>query len=154
MKTKFKIQYILAFLLTVIVFNLSNSYALTNKDVLKVSEISDTKFLCLYYVNGTKLAQTRNDGSLVFYDINNILSWAYQYSNKIIDGNIYSQTQFFTEKYMIDYLVGNVVDYDRTKKIVDPCAGGGNFLVECLDYLCDCLGEKINVDKIEIACIY
>lgn len=70
MKTKFKIQYILAFLLTVIVFNLSNSYALTNKDVLKVSEISDTKFLCLYYVNGTKLAQTRNDGSLVFYDIN------------------------------------------------------------------------------------
>lgn len=81
-------------------------------------------------------------------DINNILSWAYQYSNKIIDGNIYSQTQFFTEKYMIDYLVGNVVDYDRTKKIVDPCAGGGNFLVECLDYLCDCLGEKINVDEI------
>ncbi|WP_273433343.1 hypothetical protein, partial [Clostridium sp. AF02-29] len=53
-------------------------------------------------------------------DINNILSWAYQYTNKIIDGNIYSQTQFFTEKYMIDYLVGNVVDYDRTKKIVDP----------------------------------
>ena len=81
-------------------------------------------------------------------DINNILSWAYQYSNKIIDGNTYSQTQFFTEKYMIDYLVGNVVDYDRTKKIVDPCAGGGNFLVECLDYLCDCLGEKINVDEI------
>lgn len=81
-------------------------------------------------------------------DINNILSWAYQYSNKIIDGNIYSQTQFFTEKYMIDYLVRNVVDYDRTKKIVDPCAGGGNFLVECLDYLCDCLGEKINVDDI------
>jgi len=81
-------------------------------------------------------------------DINNILSWAYQYTNKIIDGNIYSQTQFFTEKYMIDYLVGNVVDYDRTKKIVDPCAGGGNFLVECLDYLCDCLGEKINVDEI------
>lgn len=81
-------------------------------------------------------------------DINNILSWSYQYSNKIIDGNIYSQTQFFTEKYMIDYLVGNVVDYDRTKKIVDPCAGGGNFLVECLEYLCDSLGEKINVDEI------
>ena len=81
-------------------------------------------------------------------DINNILSWAYQYTNKIIEGNIYSQTQFFTEKYMIDYLVGNVIDYDRSKKIVDPCAGGGNFLVECLDYLCDCLGEKINVDEI------
>lgn len=81
-------------------------------------------------------------------DINNILSWAYQYSNKIVDGNIYSQTQFFTEKYMIDYLVRNVVDYDSAKKIVDPCAGGGNFLVECLDYLCDCLGEKITVDDI------
>ena len=81
-------------------------------------------------------------------DINNILSWAYQYSNKIIDGNIYSQTQFFTEKYMIDYLVKNVVDYDSAKKIVDPCAGGGNFLVECLDYLCGCLGEKITIDDI------
>ena len=34
------------------------------------------------------------------------------------------------------------------KKIVDPCAGGGNFLVECLDYLCGCLGEKITIDDI------
>lgn len=81
-------------------------------------------------------------------DINNILSWAYQYSNKMIDGNIYSQTQFFTEKYMIDYLVGNVIDYDRTLKIVDPCAGGGNFLVECLDYLCDCFEGKISPDDV------
>lgn len=81
-------------------------------------------------------------------DVNNILSWAYQYSNRIIDGNIYSQTQFFTEKYMIDYLIGNVVEYDSAKKIVDPCAGGGNFLVECLDYLCDCIGEKITINDI------
>lgn len=69
-------------------------------------------------------------------EIDNILSWAYQYSNKIIKENIYSKTQFFTEKYMIDYLVKNVGGLEKAKKIVDPCTGGGNFLVECLEYIC------------------
>ncbi|MDE7424381.1 MAG: N-6 DNA methylase [Lachnospiraceae bacterium] len=70
-------------------------------------------------------------------EINNILSWAYQYSNKIVKKNIYSKTQFFTEKYMIDYLVKNVGGVEKAKKIVDPCTGGGNFLVECLEYMCN-----------------
>ena len=41
-------------------------------------------------------------------ELDNLLSWAYQYSNKLIKGNVYSQTQFFTEKYMINYLINNV----------------------------------------------
>lgn len=42
----------------------------------------------------------RNDSEL-----DNILSWAYQYSNKLIKDNSFSKTQFFTEKYMIRFLV-------------------------------------------------
>lgn len=69
-------------------------------------------------------------------EIDNILSWSYQYANKITKKNINSQTQFFTEKYMITYLVENTHKIADANKIVDPCLGGGNFLVECLEYLC------------------
>lgn len=74
-------------------------------------------------------------------ELDNLLSWAYQYTNKIIKGNLYSQTQFFTEKYMINYLIHNVRGLQDADKIVDPCAGGGNFLTECLEYLC--MQEKV-----------
>lgn len=75
--------------------------------------------------------------------LDNLLSWAYQYSNKIVKNNIYSQTQFFTEKYMIDYLVSNISEMQYADKIVDPCTGGGNFLVECYEALCsECENEK------------
>lgn len=77
-------------------------------------------------------------------EIDNLLSWAYQYSNKIIKGNVYSQTQFFTEKYMIDYLIHNVSGLMNADKIVDPCVGGGNFLVECLEFMCDQCKEAGN----------
>lgn len=69
-------------------------------------------------------------------EIENVVSWAYQYSNKILETSAYSQTQFFTEKYMIKYLVGNIDGIAAAQKILDPCSGGGNFLVECLDVLC------------------
>lgn len=69
-------------------------------------------------------------------ELDNILSWSYQYSNKIVKGNIHGRTQFFTEKYMIDFLVRNISNLSTANKIVDPCAGGGNFLVECLEYMC------------------
>ncbi len=69
-------------------------------------------------------------------EIDNILSWAYQYSNKYIQDNAFSKTQFFTERYMISYLVENIDKLAKAKKILDPCVGGGNFLVECLEELC------------------
>lgn len=88
-------------------------------------------------------------------EIDNLLSWAYQYSNKIVENNIYSRTQFFTEKYMIDYLVDNISEIQYADKIVDPCMGGGNFLVECYETLCsNCETENIesfvisNADKL------
>lgn len=70
-------------------------------------------------------------------EIDNILSWAYQYANRITKNNRYSQTQFFTEKYMIHYLVKNMYRLADADKIVDPCLGGGNFLVECMEYICN-----------------
>jgi hypothetical protein len=81
-------------------------------------------------------------------ELDNLLSWAYQYSNKIIKENIYSQTQFFTEKYMIDYLVGNISEIEYADKIVDPCTGGGNFLVECLEVLCG--GHETDMAEISV----
>lgn len=83
-------------------------------------------------------------------EIDNLLSWAYQYSNKILKGNVHSQTQFFTEKYMIDYLINHISGLEYANKIVDPCVGGGNFLVECLEFLCGQCKETGNtfVEKV------
>ena len=87
-------------------------------------------------------------------DLENILSWAYQYSNGILKNNDFSSTQFFTEKYMVEYLVSKVPELQTARKILDPCVGGGNFLVECLESLCnsECLIDKkkvlLNVKKL------
>ena len=69
-------------------------------------------------------------------EVESVVSWAYQYSNRIIDNSDYSNTQFFTEKYMIDFIVHHIEELSLAKKILDPCLGGGNFLVECLEFLC------------------
>ena len=69
-------------------------------------------------------------------ELDNILSWAYQYTNKLFNDNEFSKTQFFTERYMIRYLVKNIDVIKDARKILDPCVGGGNFLVECLEELC------------------
>ena len=85
----------------------------------------------------------RNDS-----EIDNIISWAYQYSNKIMTSSDYSHTQFFTEKYMIKYLVNNIASIIDADKILDPCSGGGNFLVECLEVLCVNNKEKCTELKV------
>ena len=74
-------------------------------------------------------------------EIDSIVSWAYQYSNKLAVCSDYSQTQFFTEKYMINYLVRNIKELANADKVLDPCLGGGNFLVECLELLCEFFTE-------------
>lgn len=78
-------------------------------------------------------------------ELDNVVSWAYQYLNKVILTNNYRQTQFFTEKYMIRYLVSKLGDISKARKIVDPCVGGGNFLVECYEVIC----EEATINNIE-----
>lgn len=70
-------------------------------------------------------------------EIECVVSWAYQYSNKINLSSDYSKTQFFTEKYMVNYLVKNIKELIKAEKVLDPCMGGGNFLVDCLEVLCE-----------------
>ena len=81
-------------------------------------------------------------------EFDGILSWAYQYSNKFIKDNSFSKTQFFTEKYMIRFLVKNIANINFAKKILDPCVGGGNFLAECLEFLCG-VQKKITLDVVK-----
>lgn len=78
-------------------------------------------------------------------ELDNIVSWAYQYSNKMTASSAYSQTQFFTEKYMINYLVDNITEISIANKILDPCCGGGNFLIECLERLC----QNVTVENMQ-----
>ncbi|KAE8561750.1 Eco57I restriction-modification methylase domain-containing protein [Paenibacillus polymyxa] len=93
------------------------------------------------------------DGS---YD--NILAWAYQYlkydkekevygsslkeGKKIGGDSIAPATQFFTEDYMVRYLVNQALSgvFENKKdlcdiRIIDPACGGGNFLIYALDVL-------------------
>lgn len=68
--------------------------------------------------------------------IEDILSWAYQYVNKISLDSGLENTQFFTEKYMIDYLTSDASDFSASDGVFfDPACGGGNFL--------SCLLEKL-----------
>jgi hypothetical protein len=66
------------------------------------------------------------------------LAWSYQYANKAKPDAMYSNTQFFTEKYMITTLV-DTLDLLAREKVLDPACGGGNFLLYCMDVL----GESI-----------
>ncbi len=68
-------------------------------------------------------------------EIDQILSWSYQYSYTLLDIEGFSKTQFFTEQYMIRFLMHYAGDLNNAHKIVDPCCGGGNFLLECMDFL-------------------
>ena len=56
------------------------------------------------------------------------LSWVYQFATKKSTDFKYNDTQFFTEKYMINTLVDSV-HIDKESKIIDPACGGGNFLL-------------------------
>ena len=74
------------------------------------------------------------------------LSWCYQYANKLEPDAKYSNTQFFTEKYMITSIVDSI-HIQLRKKILDPACGGGNFLLYCLDVLADmCIATFENKD--------
>ena len=61
-----------------------------------------------------------------------ILAWSYQYINVLDKSAPYSNTQFFTERYMIHTLIDDI-DLSKRGKILDPACGGGNFLVLCFE---------------------
>ena len=67
----FKIKTILFFLLSTCF--VANLYAMTKNDILKVSQISETKLQCVYFASETKLAKTKANGSYSYLNITNKL---------------------------------------------------------------------------------
>ncbi len=70
--------------------------------------------------------------------LDNILAWLYQYLNINRTDNSNKDTQFFTDQYMVNYLVKNsleMIEKDKLRKlkIIDPACGGGNFLVKIIE---------------------
>lgn len=68
-------------------------------------------------------------------DLLNTLSWTYQYLNTIIptSDNQYTNTQFFTEQYMIEHLLSQLEESYHEGNIFDPCCGGGNMLTAAME---------------------
>lgn len=79
------------------------------------------------------------------HNLEDILSWSYQYLNLFLNDNNQSSTQFFTENYMIDYLLDNI---DPNISLFDPCCGGGNILSQAVEYYYSHSGIELN----EILC--
>lgn len=127
-----------AYVLSIIAGTLCSTYIERGEDIL-ITIVNQIYFDIIrkkmtYEIDNEMMAMTTSFIRLHHNDveIDNIVSWAYQYSNRFISNSDYSNTQFFTEKYMIDFLIKHINELTSAKKILDPCAGGGNFLVECL----------------------
>ena len=71
------------------------------------------------------------------------LSWIYQFATKKSNDFKYNDTQFFTEKYMINALVDSV-HIDANSIVIDPACGGCNFLLYSFETFFD-LAPKMDV---------
>lgn len=100
----------------------------------------------------------------------NTISWIYQYlkhdlekkafssigaqQNKIKGNDILYATQFFTDEYMVKYLVDKIFEIKQDKVcdvlFVDPASGGGNFLTYTFDKLYNWYRENTNMSKAEV----
>lgn len=84
--------------------------------------------------------------------IDDTLSWVYQFVNKISKDTDLDTTQFFTEKYMISALLDQADLSSEFGKILDPACGGGNFLINALELLCNnaqSRGETLTLDLLQ-----
>ena len=86
-----------------------------------------------------------------YEEVDNLLAWVYQYININEQENKFKDTQFFTEQYMVNYLVENSLakfsnDDLLTKKIIDPACGGGNFLVKVVEEI----NKREKLTKLEV----
>lgn len=70
--------------------------------------------------------------------LDNLLAWVYQYLNINRIDNINKDTQFFTDEYIVEYLVNKSINELKLKQIdniysIDPACGGGNFIVALIE---------------------
>lgn len=63
-------------------------------------------------------------------------------------------TQFFTDSYMVEHLVKNIIDWSESDIthtcFVDPACGGGNFLTKAFDYLFNWYSQNTDYTRKEI----
>ncbi len=84
-------------------------------------------------------------------NIDDTLSWVYQFSTKKSSDFEYSDTQFFTEKYMIKTIVDSLT-IDSSSIILDPACGGGNFLLYAFEKIAnEELGNTKSIKDINVA---
>ncbi|MEI5990795.1 hypothetical protein A5881_002300 [Enterococcus termitis] len=83
-------------------------------------------------------------------DILNTLSWSYQYLNDILNDNNFAKTQFFTEQYMIEFLMKNFQEKYSGGIIFDPCCGGGNMLTAILEKLNSYGNQNVDFDMMKL----
>lgn len=75
------------------------------------------------------------------------LSWVYQFSTKESEVFKYKDTQFFTEKYMINTLVDSL-QLDLSSVVIDPACGGGNFLLYAFETLVSQVNDSNQLRKV------
>ncbi|XCA84404.1 N-6 DNA methylase [Exiguobacterium mexicanum] len=144
------------------------------KDMLRVSRILEINVDLKFNFNEKefkKLIEIFND--TLEKDLENIISWTYQYSKhekeraafenslqkgiKIEGDNIVTTTQFFTEDYMIEYLINEIFkEYEDVSKIkvLDPCCGGGNFITKVMEYVYSNLCNLNQFDSFIDHCLF
>lgn len=72
--------------------------------------------------------------------LDNMLAWLYQYLNINRIDNEFKDTQFFTDQYMVKFLVEKSISELNINDInnmdcIDPACGGGNFIVALIEKL-------------------
>ena len=75
------------------------------------------------------------------------LSWVYQFSTKESEVFKFKDTQFFTEKYMINTLV-DALQLDLNAIVIDPACGGGNFLLYAFEILVSQVNDSNQIRKV------
>lgn len=103
------------------------------------------------YVDEECLGRAKSfvNANLECEDIEYILSWGYQYANKYIENSHNANTQFFTEKYMVDYIIRQCDSIEQSSRVLDLCCGGGNFLMGCCEYW---YNSNVNENKFLYIC--
>lgn len=142
-------RYIRDKIITIFAASLLNTYFPDKKYEDCCQLITDTIGTCQYNKVGAdairNVAMDLVNNPTINKD--NFISWTYQYLGKIFSNTPVTRTQFFTEQYMVDFLICSNDLISDKYKVVDPCCGGGNFLAGYLEHICQ---KKQNCSKLDI----
>jgi len=138
---------VLTVLLSIFASELLNNALDDSVDISKISrECFDFEFFSGDYhniVNPIKNFISDNHNHL-----DDSLSWVYQLGAKALNDFAYTNTQFFTEKYMISILIESM-KISTDEIVLDPACGGGNFLIYAFEKKANIIGKN-NISNISL----